>query len=58
MNVVFFATLLSGAPLWSDTPDSVTSKALALPPAVERTVDFEVDVEPILKKKCGLCHGP
>ncbi len=28
-----------------------------LPPAVERTVDFRVDVEPIFAKHCHDCHG-
>jgi hypothetical protein len=29
-----------------------------LPPAVERTVDFVADVQPLLKNRCYACHGP
>jgi ankyrin repeat protein len=29
----------------------------ALPPAVDRKVDFEMDVQPLLAQKCHSCHG-
>ena len=30
----------------------------SLPPAAQRKVSFETDVEPILKQRCYVCHGP
>src|SRR5690349_6279511 len=36
---------------------SAAFAATTLPPAVERKVDFEADVQPILAQKCYSCHG-
>jgi len=37
-----------------DFPESIEE----LPPPVERTVNFEADVRPILEGRCVECHGP
>lgn len=46
------------------TPENVMAKALlhpaprlTLPPERRRTIDFERDVEPIVRAKCAECHG-
>jgi Protein of unknown function (DUF1553)/Protein of unknown function (DUF1549)/Planctomycete cytochrome C len=39
--------------------DGVTAEGSSqLPPAVQSTVEFVRDVEPILHKNCYVCHGP
>ena len=37
---------------------SLVWAADTLPPAANNTVDFARDVEPLLKARCQLCHGP
>ena len=37
--------------------DEPASKPTALPAPVKRTIDFEVDVHPILKARCVECHS-
>ena len=51
LTCVAFSGLLSVASEPATTPNS------ALPPAVDRPVDFVRDVEPLLKAHCHHCHG-
>jgi mono/diheme cytochrome c family protein len=37
---------------------SGAEEAATLPPAAEKTVDYEKDIKPIFEKRCIECHGP
>jgi ankyrin repeat protein len=50
VEAVMFATFLLAAA-------SLASAQTKLPPAADRKVDFEKDVQPILSQKCHSCHG-
>jgi mono/diheme cytochrome c family protein len=51
---LFLASVLVGARSWLSAQDLDLSR---LPPALEREVDFLVDVYPVLKASCLKCHG-
>jgi len=47
---VFFAA-------WCISMARAEEKPAALPPAAARTIDFAVDIHPLLQKNCYSCHG-
>ena len=48
-------TLLSA---WNLLGGATVAQSNPLPAAAERSVDFSEDIEPILRTRCVLCHGP
>jgi len=44
--------------LFISWPASLAGQQPSLPPAADRTVDFQNDVAPVLSRHCLKCHGP
>jgi len=40
------------------TPEFILAAEPALPPAAKVKADFARDIEPLLTKRCLMCHGP
>src|ERR1039457_3039504 len=52
---VSWGILVTIGTLYGQTPPTAPT---TLPPAAHTQVDFSRDIEPLLAKRCQLCHGP
>ncbi len=58
LRPAIFLVLAGGCLALSAAADEPAGRPDAkLPPAVERTVDFATDIQPLLRKNCYSCHG-